>query len=164
MLWTPDNGTADTQPPFIEETFTAGADGYELVLEWPGSEFTPSGVAIDYPGWRPLQAADYGPNGGFIDPADGHRVPAEIALAAGGFVFNGLIVDTSELDFAWREASTVTISVNPEMAFEVEYPPATAECFQARHTRGADREDGERRADDARGLLHLHDRGRERLG
>ncbi|HEX5859998.1 MAG TPA: hypothetical protein VFY91_17955 [Microbacterium sp.] len=134
ILWTPDNATPETVPASVDQSFTAGADGYEVVLDWPGSEFTPSGVAIDYPGWRPLDAADYGPNGGFIDPADGIEYPRAVAEGAGGFVFNGLILDDSELDYAWREPSTVVISVNPELTFAVEYPPATPECFVARHT------------------------------
>lgn len=49
-------------------------------------------------------------------------------------IFNGLILDASELDYAWRNGTTVVLSVNPSMTFDVEYPPATPECFVARHT------------------------------
>ena len=55
------------------------------------------------------------------------------------FVYNGLILDPSELDFAWREPSTVTFSVNPELVFQTAYPTALPEeCAVARHTGCAD--------------------------
>jgi uncharacterized repeat protein (TIGR01451 family) len=88
-------------------------------------------VAVDYPGWRALQASDYGPDGGYLNPADGIEYAPEDARF---FVYNGLILDPSELDFAWRGESTVTFEVNPTIAFDVEYPTATGACFQARHS------------------------------
>lgn len=140
LFWEPEPASPDSVPPFVEfDEAEEGAVGqvWTGLAEWPGAAFTPSGVATDYPGWRPLVAADYGPGGGFINPADGVEYSPEVALgpvADGGFVFNGLILDPSELDFAWRDLSTVTISVNPTLQFDVEYPPPTPECFQARHS------------------------------
>ena len=50
------------------------------------------------------------------------------------YVYNGLILDPSTLDFAWREPSTVTFSVNPSLSTTVSYPPASEDCYQARHS------------------------------
>lgn len=51
------------------------------------------------------------------------------------FVYNGLILDPSELDFAWREGSTVTFTSNPSISFPVSYPAATPEdCAVARQS------------------------------
>ncbi|QIG38593.1 DUF11 domain-containing protein [Microbacterium sp. 4R-513] len=112
--------------------YFAGPDGVgRNDIVWPGAEFTPSGVAIDYPGWRQLEASDYGPNGGYINPADGLEYAPE---DAGAFVFNGLILDPSEIDFAWRDGTQIVFSVNPTLTFNVSYPAATPECFQARHS------------------------------
>ncbi|MHC2997818.1 MSCRAMM family protein, partial [Microbacterium sp. HJ5] len=112
--------------------FFANPQGVSGEIQWPGSMFVGNPpVAIDYPGWRLLEAADYGPDGGYINPADGLEYAPE---DAGFFVFNGLILDPSELDFAWRGQSTVTFEVNPTLTFDVEYPSETTACFQARHT------------------------------
>ncbi|WP_214468403.1 SpaA isopeptide-forming pilin-related protein [Microbacterium flavescens] len=112
--------------------FFAGPDGVTGELQWPGSQFVGNPpVAVDYPGWRALQASDYGSDGGYLNPADGIEYAPEDARF---FVYNGLILDPSELDFAWRGESTVTFEVNPTIAFDVEYPTATGACFQARHS------------------------------
>ena len=131
FLWTPDSLEPTTDPQEIAITQPGGTSTWSDLIDWPGTAFTPSGVSIDYPGWRPLVASDYGPNGGFINPQDGQEyAPAD----AGDFVFNGLILDPSELDYSWRLQSTVTFSVNPTLEFSVEYPPASPECFVARHS------------------------------
>lgn len=111
------------------DPFFAGPDGFGTEITWPGARFTNGNVAIDYPGWRPLEASDYGPNGGYINPDDGLEYAPE---DAGFFVFNGLILDPSEIDYAWRFGSTVTFTVNPTLTFDVEYPGPEAGCVQAR--------------------------------
>ncbi|HEX5859997.1 MAG TPA: hypothetical protein VFY91_17950, partial [Microbacterium sp.] len=131
FLWTPDNGTAETSPAEVALTQPGGTTTWSNEIEWPGSAFTPSGISIDYPGWRPLQAADYAPGGGYYLPGTDTVMTAEEQAE---FVFNGLILDPSELDFAWRGPTTITFTVNPELVFEAEYPAATPECFVARHT------------------------------
>ncbi|WP_243075619.1 SpaA isopeptide-forming pilin-related protein [Microbacterium sp. SS28] len=139
LTWVPVPPSPDSDPS--EVVITEGEDGEQVgaewsgVIPWPGAFFTPSGVAVDYPGWRPLTAADHGPNGGFINPEDGlEYTPDEAINGPLAFVFNGLILDPSELDYAWRFNSQVTLSVNPEMTFAVAYPPASPECFVARHS------------------------------
>ena len=49
-------------------------------------------------------------------------------------IFNGLILDPGDARLRMAHPTPVTFSVNPEMTFTVEYPPATPECFAARHT------------------------------
>ena len=131
-IWTPDRpSTRDRSGPGDVPQGRQHRPGMEDLVEWPGSEFTPSGVAIDYPGWRAIELTDLAPGGGYINPATGLvMTPAEQAL----YVYNGLIVDPSELDFAWRLNTQITFTVNPTLVFQAAYPPATPECFQARHT------------------------------
>ncbi|WP_137845653.1 LPXTG cell wall anchor domain-containing protein [Microbacterium sp. 2FI] len=133
FTWRPVNEfvTPETDPTEIVLEDTSGSLTWSNEIAWPGADFTPSGISIDYPGWRPLQASDYVPGGGFINPADGLEYAPE---DAGGFVFNGLILDPSELDYSWRYDTVVTLSVNPELTFTTSYPPATPDCFVARHT------------------------------
>ncbi|MGC5172894.1 hypothetical protein ACLQ2Q_19830 [Microbacterium sp. DT81.1] len=138
FLWTPGTpgnpAPADTDPAqvLIEQPDTANTWSDEI--EWVGTAFTPSGVSLDYPGWRPIEISDVIPGSSplnFYMPGTGlPMTPQERA----DNVFNGLILDPSELNYAWRNPTTATISVNPEMTFEVEYPDATPECFVARHT------------------------------
>jgi uncharacterized repeat protein (TIGR01451 family)/LPXTG-motif cell wall-anchored protein len=99
-------------------------------------------VAIDYPGWRPIELSDVVPGSNplnyFIPGTTTEMTPEQVAL----FVYNGLIADLGQDDASWRFAgdlttnanTTVTISVNPELTYEVAYPEATPECFQARHS------------------------------
>ncbi len=111
-------------------TRTPGA----IEIPWVGTAFTPSGVSIDYPGWRPIQRTDIVPGTNplnFYNPATGiPMTPAERAQD----IFNGLILDPSVLDYSWRNPSTVTISVNPSTTFAVTYPPASPACHVARHS------------------------------
>ncbi|WP_431801822.1 SpaA isopeptide-forming pilin-related protein [Microbacterium sp. bgisy203] len=132
FLWTPNSGTPTTTPADVSLQAPPSVTTWTNEIRWPGSAFTPSGISIDDPGWRPLRAADYAPGGGFFLPGTSTvMTPAQQAE----YVFNGLILDPSELDFAWRGESTVTLSVNPELQFEVAYPPATPECIVPRHTK-----------------------------
>lgn len=129
--WTADNATATTTPGEVTLTQPGGSANWADTATWPGSAFTPSGVSIDYPGWRALRASDMTPNGGYFLPGTTTEMtPAEAAE----FVFNGLILDPSEIDFAWRGNTTIEFSVNPELTFNASYPPATAGCGVARHT------------------------------
>ncbi|WP_345801524.1 SpaA isopeptide-forming pilin-related protein [Microbacterium sp. AZCO] len=132
MTWTPDSGSATTDPASVVlEQPNASDPTWSDTIGWPGAEFTPSGVAIDYPGWRALRASDYAPGGGYYLPGTTTvMTPAQEA----NNVFNGLILDDSELDYAWRGNTTITFSVNPTLVFHASYPPATPECFSARHT------------------------------
>ena len=138
FLWTPGTpgnpAPADTDPAQVLINQPDNADTWSDEIDWVGTAFTPSGVSIDYPGWRPIELSDVVPGTSplnFYMPGTGvPMTPDERAQ----FVFNGLILDPSTLDYAWRNPTTVTISVNPEVTFEVEYPPATPTCFVARHT------------------------------
>ncbi len=134
FLWTPDNGDDTTVPPDVAITQPGGTATWSDEIEWPGTAFTPSGVSIDYPGWRPIQASDIVPGTSptqYYYPGTDEIITAEDMPF---YVFNGLILDDSELDYAWREPSTVTFTVNPELVFAVEYPDATPECAVARHS------------------------------
>ena len=130
--WVPKSPQPTTSPANVAFEQPNAADLlWADLVEWPGSAFTPSGIAIDYPGWRPIVASDIAPGGGYINPATGIKMtPEQQAL----LVYNGLIVDPSEIDFAWRLNTIITFSVNPTLTFEVAYPPATPECKQARHS------------------------------
>ncbi|MBL3683373.1 VWA domain-containing protein [Leucobacter aridicollis] len=131
FLWTPDEGTADTVPAEVTLTEPGGSTAWTATQTWPGSAFTPSGISIDYPGWRAIEAADMAAGGGYLLPGTSTvMTPAQQAE----FVFNGLILDPSELDFSWRGNTTIQFSVNPELTFNASYPPATAGCGVARHS------------------------------
>ncbi|QKJ20344.1 SpaA isopeptide-forming pilin-related protein [Microbacterium hominis] len=132
--WTPDAGTATTEPQSVELTEPGGSATWSHIEPWPGAEFTPSGVAIDYPGWRPLTRADVVPGSSplqFYLPGTTSVMTPEQQEE---FVFNGLILDPSALDFAWRGASTMTFTVNPVLTFSAQYPPETPGCEVARHS------------------------------
>ncbi|MDR7113588.1 putative repeat protein (TIGR01451 family)/LPXTG-motif cell wall-anchored protein [Microbacterium trichothecenolyticum] len=134
FLWTPDEGADTTVPPDVAITQPGGTATWTDEIEWPGAEFTPSGVSIDYPGWRPIRASDIVPGS---SPTQ-YYYPGTTDIIApedvNDYVFNGLILDDSELDYTWRLGSTVTFTVNPELAFAVEYPEATPGCAVARHS------------------------------
>lgn len=129
-VWTPDAGTASTEPAQVTLTALPGQSTWSALIDWPGTAFTPSGIPTDYPGWRQLSAADYAPGGGFFLPGTSTVMTAE---EESQYVFNGLILDPSELDFAWRSPSTLTFSVNPSLSFDVTYPAQRPECVVARH-------------------------------
>jgi uncharacterized repeat protein (TIGR01451 family)/LPXTG-motif cell wall-anchored protein len=134
FVWTPDTGDSETVPPDVTITQPGGTATWSDEIEWPGAEFTPSGVSIDYPGWRPIRASDIVPGS---TPTQYYYPGTTDIIAAADVsdnVFNGLILDDSELDYAWRLPSTVTFTVNPELSFTTEYPDATPECFVARHS------------------------------
>jgi uncharacterized repeat protein (TIGR01451 family)/LPXTG-motif cell wall-anchored protein len=134
FLWTPDSLQPTTEPQEVAITHPGGDTTWSEEIEWPGTAFTPSGVSIDYPGWRPIVASDIVPGSiptqYYMPGTTDVMTPAE----QDEFVFNGLILDPSELDYSWRLGSTVTFSVNPTLEFAVEYPPASPECFVARHS------------------------------
>ncbi|WP_402840253.1 VWA domain-containing protein [Microbacterium sp. GXS0129] len=131
--WTPDTGTSTTRPPDVVLTAPGGTSEWSDLIAWPGAEFTPSGVSIDYPGWRMLRASDYTPDGrGYYIPGTTTvMTPEQVA----SHVYNGLILDDSELDYAWRGETTITFSVNPTLTFTTGYPPATPSCAVPRHTK-----------------------------
>ena len=131
--WTPDTGTSTTRPPNVVLTAPGGTSEWSDLIAWPGAVFTPSGVSIDYPGWRMLQASDYTPDGrGYYLPGTTTvMTPEQVA----SHVHNGLILDDSELDYAWRGETTITFSVNPTLTFTTGYPPATPSCAVPRHTK-----------------------------
>ncbi|MEU1971682.1 hypothetical protein ABZ477_08490 [Microbacterium sp. NPDC019599] len=145
LTWQPNppSPTSDPSVVVIDEA-AEGPVGplWTGLAAWPGAAFTPSGVAVDYPGWRPIELTDIVPGSSplnYFIPGTNTEMTAEQRSM---FVYNGLIADLTEADAAWRFAgdletsanTTVTISVNPEVTAEVSYPPATPECFQARHT------------------------------
>ncbi|GAA1326044.1 VWA domain-containing protein [Leucobacter albus] len=129
--WTPDAGTQATVPAEVTLASPAGATNWSDEVTWPGSAFTPSGISIDYPGWRAIRASDLNAAGKYLLPGTATEMtPAQVSE----YVFNGLILDPSELDFAWRGNTTIEFSVNPELTFNAGYPPATAGCGAARHS------------------------------
>ena len=138
FLWTPGTpgnpAPADTDPAQVELVQPDTGPTWDDEIDWVGTAFTPSGVSLEYPGWRPIELSDVGPGSSplnfYLPGTNTPMTPEEREE----FVFNGLILDPSTLDYAWRNPTTVTFSVNPEVSFTVEYPPATPECFVARHT------------------------------
>ncbi|MFD4959660.1 LPXTG cell wall anchor domain-containing protein [Microbacterium sp. NPDC058389] len=134
FLWTPDTGTATTEPENVDITHAGGTATWSDEIAWPGAAFSPSGVSIDYPGWRPIELSDIVPGSSptqYYYPGTTDIIPA---ADQANYIFNGLILDDSELDYAWRLGSTITFSVNPELVFSTEYPAATAGCAVARHS------------------------------
>jgi uncharacterized repeat protein (TIGR01451 family) len=136
FLWVPNNAdvTPETSPAQVALTQPGGTTTWAQEIAWPGAAFTPSGISIDYPGWRPLEASDYVPDSSpqqyFLPGTDQIMTPGEQAQ----FVFNGLILDPSELDFAWRGLTDITFTVNPTLSYSTGYPPATPDCVAARNT------------------------------
>lgn len=135
LSWVPNNGTPSTVPQSVELSQAGGNATWADVIDWPGSAYTPSGVAIDYPGWRAIGVGDIVPGS---NPTQ-YYLPGTTEVMTpeqqDQFVYNGLILDPSELDFAWREGSTVTFTSNPSISFPVGYPAATPEdCAVARQS------------------------------
>ncbi len=131
VLWTPNEAVATTDPASITVTDPAGSANWSNVIDWPGIAFTPSGISVDWPGWRTITSADMTADGtGYYLPGTSTVMTAEQQAE---FVFNGKILDPSEIDFAWRGLTTVNVSVNPEQSFTVAYPPAIDDCAAERH-------------------------------
>ena len=57
LTWTPDTAAI---PANVVREVQAGTAGE---LTWPGTGFDPSGISIDWPGWRPLVESDYNADG-----------------------------------------------------------------------------------------------------
>lgn len=134
FLWVPNNLEPDTTPQQVALTHPGGTTTWSEEIPWVGAVFTPSGISIDYPGWRPIEASDIVPGSipsQYYYPGTTDVMTPEDQAA---FVFNGLILDPSELDYSWRLDTTITFTVNPELTFTTSYPPATPACFVARHT------------------------------
>jgi len=135
FLWRPVNGavTPETTPAQVELSDDSGTT-WSDEIPWVGSAFTPSGVSIDYPGWRPIEAGDIVPG---TSPTQ-YYLPGTATVMTpeqqAQYVFNGLILDPSELDYSWRLNTEITFTVNPSLTFSTSYPDATPECFVARHT------------------------------
>ncbi len=134
LTWLPTSGTPATQPASVELSAPGGTLEWTSSEPWPGAAFTPGGIAIDYPGWRAIVAEDIVRGTAtpqyYLPGTDTIMTPEQQSQ----YVYNGLILDPSELDFAWRQPSTVTFAVNPEVSTTVTYPAATADCVQARHS------------------------------
>ena len=75
-------------------------------LLWPGMVLNADGVAIQWPGWRQLEATDF-------------------PLPAGADVYGTAIADPSLASFAYRSALTVTFEMNPSETVTVVYPGQT---------------------------------------
>ncbi|MCC2033582.1 VWA domain-containing protein [Microbacterium allomyrinae] len=136
FLWVPNNSdvTPETTPAQVAITQPGGTTSWSDEIDWPGTAFTPSGISIDYPGWRAIVAADIVPGSTptayYLPGTDVVMTPEEQSE----YVFNGLILDPSELDFAWRGNTDITFTVNPELTFSASYPAATETCSAARHS------------------------------
>lgn len=109
MTWAPLTGSG-VVPPSVTLSLQSGDSGR---VDWPGVVFNSEGISIDWPGWRPLRASDFGP--------DGLPLPGLV-------VYGNSVADASELDQAWREPALVTFSVNPTVSYTAVYPAATPEC------------------------------------
>ncbi|MFE5407345.1 VWA domain-containing protein [Microbacterium sp. NPDC056569] len=136
LFWEPVNPDVKptTTPANVALSQPGGTLTWSDEISWPGAAFTPSGISIDYPGWRAIEVTDIVPGS---NPTQYYLPGTNVVMTPAQqdeFVFNGLILDPSELDFAWRGNTEVTLSVNPSQTFSTSYPPATPECFVARHT------------------------------
>lgn len=132
MLWTPVDATAATDPAQVAASAGPEVFSWANEVQWPGAAFTPDRISIRWPGWRVLEASDMTADGtGYFHPGTTSVMTAEEELQ---FVFNGQILDMTKQDFAWRGMTEVAFSVNPELAFQIGYPPAVAECAQARES------------------------------
>ena len=99
FLWTPDAATPTTAPASVAKAYAGGSTTVADEFPWVGTAFTPSGcrstirVGVR---WRRritwLVVGITSRHGSVMTPAD----EAEM------FIFNGLILDPSELDYAWR--------------------------------------------------------------
>lgn len=117
LVWTPN--TPGASPAQV--TLSNVEPGVVHELPWPGTGFTPGGISVDWPGWRPIVESDY--DNGVLKETD----PAK--------VFNGMIFDGAEPDAAWAAGSTVTFSVNPSVSVSVSYPLTVPdECLVDRNT------------------------------
>ncbi|MEZ3159118.1 DUF5979 domain-containing protein [Microbacterium sp. BWT-B31] len=144
LTWAPTVVTPDTDPMNVVFTAPGGELEWSGLEQWPGTVFTPSGISVDYPGWRPIVLSDIagvneqGQTQYYFPGTTDVMTPQEQSL----FIFNGLIADGAEPDAAWRfvpgtydsATTSVSIEVNPELVFSASYPQATPECFVARHT------------------------------
>ena len=130
LLWAPDAAGSATEPPSVERTYAAGATTYTDEFPWVGVRSV-SGVGIDNAGLRPLRASDYAPGGGYYLPGTTTVMTPEQQAA---YVVNGLIVDPSEADYAWRGATTLTLTVNPSQTFRIPAMPTGGDCTAARHS------------------------------
>ena len=160
FLWTPGTpgnpAPADTDPAqvLINQPDTAATWSDEI--DWVGTAFTPSGVSLDYPGWRPIELSDVVPGSSplnfYLPGTNTPMTPEEQEQ----FVFNGLILDPSTLNYAWRNPTTVTFSVEPRDDLRGRVPARDSGVLRGTPHGAADREDGERRADRSRQVVHLH--------
>ncbi len=75
-------------------------------LLWPGMVLNADGVAVQWPGWRQLEASDF-------------------PLPAGAEVYGTAIADASLPSFAYRLPMTVTFEMNPSVTATVTYPGQT---------------------------------------
>lgn len=133
FLWQPNNAsyTPATTPQNVSIEEPGGSATWTDEISWPGSAFTPSGISVDYPGWRPIEASDMaGPSEYYLPGTTTVMTPEQQAE----FVINGLILDPTELDYAWRLNTDVTFTVNPTLEFSLAYPAAVEGCGVARHT------------------------------
>lgn len=133
FFWEPDNASysPETEPQNVSLEEPGGSATWTNEIEWPGTAFTPSGVSVDYPGWRPLTRADMaGPGAYYLPGTTTVMTPEQEAE----YIFNGLILDPTQLDYAWRLNTDVSFTVNPTLDFSVSYPSTVEGCGVARHT------------------------------
>ncbi|TXK15967.1 DUF11 domain-containing protein [Microbacterium wangchenii] len=131
LSWTPDGASPVTDPASFERTYPGGSTTHADEFPWVGVRATADGVGTDNPGLRPLRAADYAPGGGYYLPGTTTVMTPEQQAQ---FVVNGLILDPGEADFAWRGPSTLTLTVNPALTFQIAEMPAGGDCAAARHS------------------------------
>ncbi|TGO04929.1 LPXTG cell wall anchor domain-containing protein [Serinibacter arcticus] len=111
LTWAPSSAAVPAQ---VVRTLASGDSGE---IAWPGTVYSPTGQAVDLPGWRAMTAADLNPDG---------------TLRAGLQTRAGLVRDTAEADSAWFGATTVTFSVNPQVVLTATYPQVPA-CPMDQH-------------------------------
>ncbi|KAA9147114.1 VWA domain-containing protein, partial [Microbacterium lushaniae] len=131
LSWTPDGASSATDPASVERSYPGGSTTHADEFAWVGVGETAAGIGIDNAGLRPLRASDYAPGGGYYLPGTTTVMTPEQQAQ---FVVNGQILDPGETDFAWRGPTTLTLTVNPVLTFQIAEMPAGGDCTAARHS------------------------------
>ncbi len=82
-------------------------------LLWPGAAVDANGNGVAWPGWRAA-------------------LPGETPD------WENLVLDPAAYGYGLRSDARVTFSINPEVTFTVQYPPATVDCAETRDNPTAD--------------------------
>ena len=134
MVWTPDTATPETDPPNVTQAFTAGADGYRGRARLAGLGVHAQRGGDRLPGLAAAAGVRLRPRRRVHLSGGRHRVPARRGRERPRIRLQRADPGRQRARLRVARAVDVVISVNPEMTFAVEYPAASPECFQARHS------------------------------